>query len=124
MRCWRSICGRRARGCACWPGAGVDVSAALSVINASSGRSNASQNLIGQRVLTREFPATFKLGLLAKDADIALDVVRQVKGSAPLLAQVGGLIRGASRIIGEGEDHTAALRLIEQMNGQVLRGSG
>ena len=105
-------------------GAGVDVSAALSVINASSGRSNASQNLIGQRVLTREFPATFKLGLLAKDADIALDVVRAVKGSAPLLAQVGGLIRGASRIIGPDVDHTAALRLIEQMNGQVLRGSG
>ena len=102
-------------------GAGVDVAAALSVINASSGRSNATQNLIPSRVLTREFPATFKLGLLAKDADIALDVVRDVKGSAPLLSQVGALIRGASRIIGPDEDHTAALKLVEQMNGREIR---
>ena len=65
----------------------VNVSAALEVINASSGRSNASQNLIPQRVVTREFPCTFALGLLAKDCGIAVDVVNEVGGSAPLLAQ-------------------------------------
>lgn len=99
---------------------GVNVQAALEVINASSGRSNASENLIGQRVLSREFPVTFALGLLAKDAGIALDVVESVKGSAPLLAQTLGLYRAAARVIGEGEDHTAALRLIEQMNDQEI----
>ena len=108
-------------GLAALAGSGVDLSAALSVINASSGRSNASQNLIPQRVLTREFPPTFKLGLLAKDADIAMDVVHAVKGSAPLLAQVSALVRGAAQVIGPDEDHTAALRLIEQMNGREIR---
>ncbi|WP_293911138.1 NAD(P)-dependent oxidoreductase [Deinococcus sp.] len=108
-------------GLAALAGSGVDLGAALSVINASSGRSNASQNLIPQRVLTRQFPPTFKLGLLAKDADIAMDVVHAVKGSTPLLAQVAALVRGAAQLIGPDEDHTAALKLIEQMNGVELR---
>lgn len=100
---------------------GVDLHAALSVINASSGRSNASENLIGQRVLTREFPATFALGLLAKDAGIALDVALAAKASTPVLGSVAGLIRAAEHTIGAQQDHTAALKLIEQMNQQELK---
>ena len=96
--------------------AGVNLGAALDVINASSGRSNASENLIPQRVLTREFPATFALGLLAKDAGIAADLTGEVRGSAPLLAQTAALLRAAERVVGADEDHTAALKLIEQMN--------
>ncbi|GBF06589.1 3-hydroxyisobutyrate dehydrogenase [Deinococcus aerius] len=100
---------------------GVNLGAALEVINASSGRSNASQNLIGQRVLTREFPATFGLGLLAKDAGIAADVVRGAGASAPVLMQVEALTRAAATLIGPEVDHTAALRLIERMNAVELR---
>ncbi|GGR82456.1 NAD(P)-dependent oxidoreductase [Deinococcus sedimenti] len=101
--------------------AGVNLGAALDVINASSGRSNASENLIPQRVLTREFPATFALGLLAKDAGIAVDLTQSVQGSAPVLAQVADLLRGAQRVVGDAEDHTAALKLIESMNDTVLK---
>ncbi|WP_309573260.1 NAD(P)-dependent oxidoreductase [Deinococcus sp.] len=100
---------------------GVQLGAALEVINASSGRSNTTENLIPQRVLTREFPATFGLGLLAKDAGIALDMAEAAKGSAPVIAQVTGLYRAAARIVGAQEDHTAALKLIEQMNGIELK---
>ncbi|CAM3643799.1 NAD(P)-dependent oxidoreductase [Deinococcus frigens] len=100
---------------------GVDLSAALDVINASSGRSNATENLIPSRVLTRAFPPTFGLGLLAKDADIALDVVRAVGSSAPVLAQVAALTRAASQLVGPHEDHTALLKLVEQMNAQEIR---
>lgn len=49
---------------------GVDAKLALEVINASSGRSNVSENLFGQRVVSRQFPNTFALGLLAKDVGI------------------------------------------------------
>lgn len=101
--------------------AGVNLSAALDVINASSGRSNASENLIPQRVLTRQFPATFALGLLAKDAGIAADLIGQQRSSAPVLAQAAALYRGASRVLDAQEDHTAALKLIEQMNGVELK---
>lgn len=101
--------------------AGVDVSAALEVINASSGRSNATENLIPQRVVTREFPATFALGLLAKDAGIALDLAQSTRGSAPVLAQTAALIRAAAHAIGPNADHTAALKLVELMNTQEIR---
>jgi 3-hydroxyisobutyrate dehydrogenase len=101
--------------------AGVDAGAALEVINASSGRSNVSQNLIPQRVLTREFPATFALGLLAKDAGIAMDLVQTGKGSAPVLAQVAGLTRAAAQVVGPEQDHTAALKLIEAFNGVEIK---
>jgi 3-hydroxyisobutyrate dehydrogenase len=46
---------------------GVDPAVALDVINSSSGRSNASENLFPERVLTRAFPRTFRLALLDKD---------------------------------------------------------
>ena len=44
---------------------GVSREVALDVINASSGRSNSSQNLFPERVLTRAFPRTFRLALQA-----------------------------------------------------------
>lgn len=100
---------------------GVNVSAALDVINASSGRSNATENLIPQRVVTREFPCTFALGLLAKDAGIAVDVVNSVKGSAPVIAQTAALFRAAARTVGAEQDHTAALKLIETMNQKEIK---
>lgn len=100
---------------------GVDLGAALTVINASSGRSNATEHLIPARVLTRDFPPTFGLGLLAKDIGIALDVVGGVRGSAPVLAQVAALTRAAAQMIGPDEDHTALLKLVEQMNAQEIK---
>ena len=83
--------------------------------------SNASENLIPQRVLTREFPATFALGLLAKDAGIAVDLTQGVQGSAPVIAQTAALFRAAARTVGAEQDHTAALKLIETMNQKEIK---
>ena len=73
---------RRTRGARRRPACRPDV--ALDVINASSGRSNASMNLFPERVLTRAFPRTFRLALLEKDVGIAADVAREqtVPGAA------------------------------------------
>ncbi|WP_034384065.1 NAD(P)-dependent oxidoreductase [Deinococcus sp. YIM 77859] len=100
---------------------GVDLQAALDVINASSGRSYPTEALIPQRVLTRAFPVTFELGLLAKDAGIAADMVQDARASAPLLLQGAALYRAAARLIGSDADYSAALKLVEQMNGQEIR---
>ena len=53
---------------------GVRSDIALEVINSSSGRSNSSMNLFPERVLTRDFPRTFRLALLDKDARIAAEL--------------------------------------------------
>ncbi|GGJ22157.1 NAD(P)-dependent oxidoreductase [Deinococcus roseus] len=99
---------------------GVNLEAALEVINVSSGRSNATQNLIPQRVLTREFPATFALGLLAKDAGIALDVSRAANAPTPLFSLTESLYRAARDTVGASEDHTAVVKMLENWAGVTL----
>ena len=97
--------------------AGVSPSVALDVINASSGRSNATMKLIPQRVLTREFPRTFRLALLDKDVTIAAEFVRDQRVVSPMVQLVAEMIRLAHASLGEAADHVEALKLIEQMSG-------
>ncbi|GGJ73840.1 3-hydroxyisobutyrate dehydrogenase [Deinococcus aquiradiocola] len=99
---------------------GVDLAPALTVLNASSGSSFSSQNKVAQQVFTRQFSPMFKLGLLAKDAGIALENVQEVQGSAPLIAQTAMMLRAAQQMIGSDVDHTEAVRLLEALNGVEL----
>jgi 3-hydroxyisobutyrate dehydrogenase len=101
---------------------GVDPAAAVEVINASSGRSFASERLIPERVLTREFPATFALQLLAKDVGLAEAVVGEVGVDAPLVALVAELTRAAVDELGGEVDHSALVRVAERRAGVELTG--
>lgn len=92
---------------------GVSAQVALDVINASSGRSNASMNLFPERVLNRSFPRTFKLALLDKDARIAAQIARDEKVPAPLTQLVADLCTLAHRELGEEADHVEAVKIIE-----------
>lgn len=56
---------------------GVELTAALNCINASSGKSSMSENIMAQRVLNRRFEKTFGLDLLQKDIGIAVSLVEQ-----------------------------------------------
>lgn len=103
-----------AEGLATLKKAGVDPALALDVINASSGRSNASMNLFPQRVLTRAFPRTFRLALLDKDVGIAAQVARDTATSAPLLQLTAELFRAAHTLLGDDADHVEAAKLVER----------
>lgn len=94
--------------------AGVCPDVALDVINASSGRSNTSQHLFPERVLTRAFPRTFRLALLDKDVNIAAGVAREQQVVSPLLQLTAELFRAAHRALGEEADHVEAVRLLEE----------
>ena len=102
---------------------GVDPAAALDVINSSSGRSFSSTTLIPERVLTRAFPRTFRLALLAKDAGIAADIARAERVPSPLLQLTAELFRAAHGSLGEEADHVEAVRLIEQWAGVEIGGA-
>ena len=93
---------------------GVSPRVALDVINASSGRSNASMNLFPERVLTRAFPRTFRLALLDKDVNIAADAAREHQVPAPFFELAAGLFRSAHKELGEEADHVEAVRMVEQ----------
>jgi 3-hydroxyisobutyrate dehydrogenase len=97
--------------------AGVKPDVALDVINASSGRSNASMNLFPERVLTRAFPRTFRLALLDKDVGIAAQVARDEKVPSPLIQLTAELFRAAHGALGEEADHVEAVKYFEQMAG-------
>lgn len=100
--------------------AGVNPAVALDVINASSGRSNTSQNLFPQRVLTRAFPRTFRLALLDKDVGIAARALREQKVPAPLIQLAAELVAMAHRELGDEADHVEAVKVIERMAGEVI----
>ena len=97
--------------------AGVSPKLALEVINASSGRSNASQNLFPERVLSRAFPRTFRLALLDKDVGIAAGVAREHKVPSPMLQLAAELLRAAHAELGEDADHVEAVKVIERWAG-------
>ena len=97
--------------------AGVDPKVALEVINASSGRSNASQNLFPERVVSRAFPRTFRLALLDKDVGIAAGVAREHRVASPLLQLAAELFRAAHAELGEEADHVEAVKVVERWAG-------
>jgi 3-hydroxyisobutyrate dehydrogenase len=102
-----------AEGLAAAARAGVAPAVALDVINASSGRSNASMNLFPERVLSGAFPRTFRLALLDKDVAIAAELARAGRVPAPLLQLTAELFRLAHDALGEEADHVEAVRVVE-----------
>jgi 3-hydroxyisobutyrate dehydrogenase len=99
---------------------GVSAQVALEVINASSGRSNASMNLFPERVLTRAFPRTFRLALLDKDARIAAQIARDERVPAPLTQLAADLCTLARQELGEEADHVEAVKVIEKWAGSEI----
>lgn len=99
---------------------GVRSDIALDVINSSSGRSNSSMNLFPERVLTRDFPRTFRLALLDKDARIAADLAQGGGDASALLELTSQLFAKARKALGEDADHVEAVRFIEKSGGAEI----
>jgi 3-hydroxyisobutyrate dehydrogenase len=110
-----------AEGLAVLVKAGVDPNVALEVINASSGRSNSSENLIPQRVLTRAFPRTFRLALLEKDIGIAAVLAEDLDAKTPLISLTAERFHEARELLGEKADHVEAVKMVERENGVEIK---
>lgn len=110
-----------AEGLAILVKAGVDPKVALDVINASSGRSNSSENLIPQRVLTRAFPRTFRLALLEKDIGIAAVMADDLDARTPLISLAAERFHEAREKLGENADHVEAVKIVEEENGVEIK---
>lgn len=99
---------------------GVELNSALECINASSGRSVATEMVLPQRVLNRLFPLTFALPLLNKDTGIALDLAQEAKLSTPVLALARNLVNVANSQSTEQDDFSTLVKLYEQWNKLTL----
>jgi 3-hydroxyisobutyrate dehydrogenase len=99
---------------------GVSLEAALNCINASSGKSMVTETVFPQRVLSREFPLTFALELLAKDTRIAISLVNEAKLAAPVLAVTQNMIQAAHLNSEETLDFSTAVQLYESWSKIIL----
>ena len=100
---------------------GVNLDAALNCINASSGKSMVTETVFPQRILSREFPVTFALPLLAKDTGIALDLVHDAKLPAPILALTQSLIQAANLTAEPNGDFSSAVKMYEAWTKIILK---
>ncbi len=110
-----------AEGLAALTKAGVPASTALEVINGSNSRSFATQTLLTERAVTREFPLTFTLSLLAKDVRLAQAVLKDAGVDGPILGMVDRLTTEASATLGPNADHVELVRMVEAAAGVELR---
>lgn len=100
---------------------GVPASTALEVINASSGRSNVTENLVPQRVVTRKWPRTFRLALLDKDIGIALRVLEETGVPHDAIGMAKRVFAAARVTLGEEADHVELIKAIERAAGVEIR---
>jgi len=93
---------------------GVSAQSALDVINASSGRSNVSENLFPERVVTRAWPRTFRLALLDKDVGVALKVLNDNGVPSDAIGVAKKVYGEGRKALGEEADHVELVKEIER----------
>lgn len=92
---------------------GLDGETVVRVLNASTGRNNATENKIAQFVLSGSFASGFALDLMAKDLRAAARLAEDLGVAAPQLAHTVRLWSAAEAALGPGQDHTAIYRYLE-----------
>jgi 3-hydroxyisobutyrate dehydrogenase len=88
---------------------GLDPTVMADVINASTGKSFVSENLLKQEIISGRYGTGFTAGLLAKDVKIAADLAAQIGVEAPVGRLTRDLWRTASDALGPDKDHTRAV---------------
>lgn len=96
---------------------GIDPALAFEAINSSSGRSNATERLLPNPVLKREFPLLFKLALLAKDVKIANTLTRSMGITTPVMSLMSEILNAANATLGQDADYMEILKAIERWSG-------
>jgi 3-hydroxyisobutyrate dehydrogenase len=87
---------------------GLDPALIIDIVNASTGRSFATEAAFKTQVLTGKYSAGFALGLLAKDVKIASDLAGELGVTAPLCAITFNSLAAAREALGYSADFTAA----------------
>ena len=102
---------------------GLEPATMVDVLNASSGRSAATQGKIAEEILSRDFSAGFTISLMAKDVGIAGGLAEGLGLEAPILARTRDLWKDAAELLGDTAGVTEIVKLWEEWNGGEL-GSG
>jgi 3-hydroxyisobutyrate dehydrogenase len=85
---------------------GIKADRLIDVLNASSGKNNATEVKMKQFILSGTFASGFAMGLMAKDIRTAADLSVSLGLDQPGLRQTADLWDAAAAAIGGAEDHT------------------
>lgn len=94
---------------------GIDPATLLSVINASSGRNQATETKYEKFVLSGTFDSGFAATLMRKDIGIALDLARSQDVSTVLGDTLGKIWETAVDGLAPGADQTEVVRYLEEL---------
>ncbi|MEE2056889.1 NAD(P)-dependent oxidoreductase [Rhodococcus artemisiae] len=95
---------------------GIDPATLLSVLNASSGRNQATETKFEKFVLSRSFDSGFAARLMRKDIGIALDLAHDQEISPLLGETVGRLWNAAVDELDPAADQTDVVRYLEELH--------
>jgi 3-hydroxyisobutyrate dehydrogenase len=99
---------------------GLDPATMVAILNASTGKNNATENKFPQFVLPRRFASGFSLGLMVKDLRTALDVAHAAGTPAPLGEACVEAWARAEALLGGQADHTAVVQYWERLAGAEI----
>jgi len=94
---------------------GLDAAKIIEILNASSGRSTASEHKFPAFVLPRTFNSGFALGLMAKDLRLAVEIANTEGTPALLLQVLSGIYNQAEQDLGFSADNTDVVRYLESL---------
>jgi len=101
---------------------GIAPEVMVGVLNASTGRSQASEVKYPRHVLTGSYDSGFAMDLMIKDLGIAQSLGRAQGASTPVTdAALDAAVRAREALGGAGLDHTEVARYYESVNGVSLR---
>ena len=87
--------------------AGISPETFVKVINSSTGRNNTTEVKLEKFVLTKTFNSGFALQLMAKDVNIARELIEEAGYSAPATPALAEYLDAAVSALGQKADHTA-----------------
>jgi 3-hydroxyisobutyrate dehydrogenase len=96
-------------------GFGLEPATMVDILNASTGRNNATDNKFKQFILSRSYASGFSLGLMAKDLRTALETAHAADIPVPLGTACVKLWNDAEKALGGGADHTEIARYLETL---------
>lgn len=89
---------------------GLDPRVMVSVLNASTGKNNTTENKVNQFMLSGAYNSGFSLALMAKDLGIAVNLGKSLGEPMPLGEEVLQIWRDANEALGKAADHTEMYR--------------
>jgi len=100
--------------------AGIDPSIMVDVINASSGRNNATQDKFPTAILNRTFDHGFATGLMFKDVKLCLEEIERMGLDLEVSKAVAATWKKSNERFGADSDHTVIVKMIEEAAGVVI----